>query len=48
MDDILNKVYAGLGLVIGLMFVYISIDLLTNGRVTDLWNNTSMEVGSDD
>jgi hypothetical protein len=44
MDETINKIYASLGLVIGLVFVYISLDLLTNGRLTGLWSPTIQEV----
>lgn len=38
--DVTDKLLAGLGLAIGVVFVYISIDILTGGRLTSALSRT--------
>lgn len=43
-----ERVWAAFGMALGLAFVYISVDLLTGGRLTGLWSGrVSIEDGED-
>lgn len=43
-----DKVWAGFGMLLGVVFVYVSIDLLTNGRISGMLSRTPGEEISDD
>lgn len=43
-----DKVWAGFGMLLGVVFVYVSIDLLTNGRISGMLTRSSGEEVSND
>lgn len=43
-----QRVMALVGVALGIVFVYISVDLLSGGKLTGLWSPMRVEVDNDD